>query len=189
MDKKNAGRAMNHNSHNPVGHFYEDRQHSRLFRIFTISCIVSAILILVLVGTSIYAILTYFILSDAETDAVNLGNALLEYEMKTFMRPDPEGNTNIVISEKDFPPFDRSVQKNLGFSQVFKVKIYSEDRTIAYSTDRAIIGRKVLDNEGLNMALKGEVVSGIESGRRPGARRRADRAHAAERGPESPRRR
>ena len=165
MDKKNAGHAMNPNAHIPAGHFYEDRQHSRLLKIFTISCIVSAILIMILVGVSIYAILTYFILSDAETDAINLGNALLEYEMKTFMRPDPEGNTNIVISENDFPPFNRSVQRNLGFSQVFKIKIYSEDRTIAYSTDRAIIGRKILDNEGLNKALKGEVVSGIESGR------------------------
>ena len=156
---------MIHDTHNPVGHFYEDRQHSRLLRIFAISCVLSAILILVLVGVSIYAILTYFILSDAETDAVNLGNALLEYEMKTFMRSDREGNTNIVISEKDIPPFNRSVQKNLGFSQVFKIKIYSEDRKIAYSTDRAIIGRKVLDNEGLNRALRGEVVSEIESGR------------------------
>lgn len=165
MDEKNAGRAMNHNSHIPVGHFYEGRQHSRLLRIFTISCILSAILILALVGVSMYAILTYFILSDAETDAVNLGNALLEYEMKTFLRPDPEGKTNIVISEKDFPPLDRSIQKNLGFSQLFKIKIYSEDRKIAYSTDRAIIGRKGGENEGLDKALKGEVVSAIHSGR------------------------
>ncbi len=156
---------MNPQTHISAEQIYDDRQHNRLLRLFTISCILSASLILVLVGVSIYAILTFFILSDAENDAVNLGNALVEYEMKTFMRPDSEGNTNIVISEKDFTPFDRSVQKNLGFSQVFKIKIYSEDRKIAYSTDRGIIGRTVDDNEGLDKALKGEVVSALQSGR------------------------
>ena len=156
---------MNHNTHIPSGQAFDDRQHSRLLRLFTISCMLSAVLILALVGVSIYAILTYFILSDAEKDAVNLGNALLEYEMKTFMRSDPEGNTNIVISETDFSPFDRNVQKNLGFSQVFKVKIYSENRKIAYSTDHGIIGRIVSDNESLEKALKGEVVSALQSGR------------------------
>ena len=156
---------MNHHTHIPSGHALDDRQHSRLLRLFTVSCMLSAVLILALVGVSIYAILTFFILSDAEKDAVNLGNALLEYEMKTFMSSDPEGNTNIVINEKDFSPFDRNVQKNLGFSQVFKVKIYSENRKIAYSTDHGIVGRTVSDNESLDKALKGEVVSALQSGR------------------------
>jgi len=76
---------MNDNTPIPVGHVYDDRPNSRLLRIFTISCILSALLVLALVGVSIYTILTYFILSEAETDAVNLGRALLEQEMKTFI--------------------------------------------------------------------------------------------------------
>ena len=155
---------MNEHTHIPVGTVYEDRQHSRLLRIFTISCILSAILILALVGVSIYAILTYFILSEAETDAVNLGRALLEQEMKTIIHSDLEGDTHIAIDEKEFPSFDRSIQKNIVFFRVFKIKIYSKDRKIAYSTDRAIIGRKVIDNEGLDKALRGEVESVLESG-------------------------
>jgi hypothetical protein len=156
---------MNDNTPIPVGHVYEDRQNSRLLRIFTISSILSAILILALVGVSIYAILTYFILSEAETDAVNLGQALLEQEMKTFIRSDHEGGTHITIDEKEFPSFDRSIRRKLGFFQVFKIKIYSKDRKIAYSTDRAIIGRKNLKNEGLDRALRSEVVSVLQSGR------------------------
>ena len=155
---------MNEHTHIPVGTVYEDRQHSRLLRIFTISCILSAILILALVGVSIYAILTYFILSEAETDSVNLGRALLEQEMKTIIHSDLEGDTHIAIDEKEFPSFDRSIQKNIVFFRVFKIKIYSKDRKIAYSTDRAIIGRKVIDNEGLDKALRGEVESVLESG-------------------------
>ena len=156
---------MKGNTHIPVGHVYDDNQHSRLLRIFTVSSILSAILILALIGVAIYAILTYFILSEAETDAVNFGRALLEQEMKTFIRSDLEGGTHITIDEKEFPPFDRSIQNNLDFFQVFKIKIYSKDRKIAYSTDRAIIGRKALKNEGLDRALRGEVVSELQSRR------------------------
>ena len=156
---------MNDNTPIPAGHVYDDRQNSRLLRIFTISSILSAILILALVGVSIYTILTYFILSEAETDAVNLGRALLEQEMKTFIRSDHEGRTHITIDEKEFSSFDRSVRRKLGFFQVFKIKIFSKDRIIAYSTDRAIIGRKDRENESLDRALRSEVVSVLQSGR------------------------
>jgi hypothetical protein len=160
-----AGGSMNDNTHIPMGHVYDDRQHSRLLRIFTVACILSAILILALVGVAIYSILAYFILSEAETDAANLGRALLEQEMKTFIRSDSEGGTHIAIDEKEFPSFDRSVQRNLVFFQVFKIKIYAKDQKIAYSTDRAIIGKKGHKNEGLDRALRGEAVSLLQSGR------------------------
>ena len=160
-----TGGLMNDHTHIPVGPVYEDRQHSRLLRIFTISCILSAILILALVGVSIYAILTYFILSEAETDAVNLGRALIEQEMEAFIRSDLEGEAHITIDEKEFASFDRSIQKNLVFFQVFKIKIYSKDRKIAYSTDHAIIGKKSRKNEELDRALRGEVVSELQSGK------------------------
>lgn len=156
---------MSNNSLIATGHVYDDKQHSRLLKLFTISCVLSAILILALVGVSIYAILTYFILSEAEADAANLGRALLEQEMRTFIRTDPASATRITIDEKDFPAFDRSVQKNLDIFQVFKIKIYSTDRRIAYSSDRSIIGRKSPENEGLDRALRGEVVSALQSGR------------------------
>jgi len=156
---------MNDHTHIPAGPVYEDRQHSRLLRIFTISCILSAVLILALVGVSIYAILTYFILSEAETDAVNLGRALIEQEMEAFIRSDLEGEAHITIDEKEFVSFDRSIQKNLVFFQVFKIKIYSKDRKIAYSTDHAIIGKKGRKNEELDRALRGEVVSELQSGK------------------------
>jgi hypothetical protein len=134
-----------------------------LLKIFTISCVLSAFLILALVGISTYAILTYFILSEAEADAANLGRALLE-EMRTFIHSDPDGGTHITIDDQEFPAFDRAVQRNLEYFQVFKIKIYSKDRKIAYSTDRAIIGREVAENEGLDRTLRGETVSALQSG-------------------------
>lgn len=156
---------MKDNAHIPVERVYDDKPYGRLLKIFSISSILSAILILALVGVAIYAILTYFILSEAETDAANLGRALMEQEMKTFIHSDPDGGTHITIDEKEFPAFDRSVQRNLVIFQVFKIKIYAKDRKIAYSTDRAIIGKIGPKNEGLDRALKGEAVSLLQSGR------------------------
>ena len=154
---------MNNRTHITAGHAYNEKQHDRLLKIFTISCVLSAVLILALVGISTYAILTYFILSEAEADAANLGRALLE-EMRTFIHSDPDGGTHITIDDQEFPAFDRAVQRNLEYFQVVKIKIYSKDRKIAYSTDRAIIGRKVAENEGLDRTLRGETVSALQSG-------------------------
>ena len=156
---------MNDHNHIAAGHIPDDSQHSSLLRKFTISSILSAILILALVGVSSYAILTYFILSEAESDAANLGRALLEQDRKTFIRSDPEEGTYIAIDEKNISAFDQNVQRNMAFFQVFKIKIYTKDHKIAFSTDRKIIGRKGHINEGLNRALKGEVVSVLQSGK------------------------
>lgn len=155
---------MNDKIHIPAGHVYDDRHHGRLLKLFTISCISSGILILSLVGFSIYTIFTNFILNEAKTDAESLGRALLEQEMETLIRSDLEADKPVAVDMDEFRLFDQRVRRNLGVFQVPKIKIYSKDKKIVYSSDNTIIGKIDRRNENLDKALRGETVSLFQSG-------------------------
>jgi hypothetical protein len=155
---------MNDKIHIPAGHVYDDRHHGRLLKLFTISCISSGILILSLVGFSIYTIFTNFILNEAKTDAESLGRALLEQEMETLIRSDLEAGKSVAVDEDEFRFFDQRVRRNLGVFQVPKIKIYSKDKKIVYSSDNTIIGKIDRRNENLDKALRGETISLFQSG-------------------------
>ena len=143
---------------------YEDGQHRRLSRLFAISCILSLILILSLIGFSFHAIFTHIMLNEAEDDAVKFGRALLEHEIEQLIRSGSEGGTTIAMDEAKFPFFDQRVQRSLQFLDVAKVKIYSNDRKIVYSTDYTIIGQTDRTNTYLEQALSGRIVSELQSG-------------------------
>ncbi len=117
-----------------------------------------------MVGFSIYTIFTNFILNEAKTDAESLGRALLEQEMETLIRSDLEANKPVSVDEDEFRLFDQRVRRNLGVFQVPKIKIYSKDRKIVYSSDNTIIGKIDRRNENLDKALRGETVSLFQSG-------------------------
>jgi hypothetical protein len=162
--KKRENIKMNDKLHIPAGHVYDDRHHGRLLKLFTISCISSGILILSLVGFSIYTIFTNFILNEAKTDAESLGRALLEQEMETLIRSDLEAGKSVAVDEDEFRFFDQRVRRNLGVFQVPKIKIYSKDKKIVYSSDNTIIGKIDRRNENLDKALRGETISLFQSG-------------------------
>jgi uncharacterized membrane protein len=115
------------------------------------------------VGFSVYAIFTYIILNEAEDDAIKYGRALLEHEIEPLIRSGPESGTYLTLDEVEFPFFDQRVQRSLEFLQVVKVKIYSKDRKIVYSTDPTIIGETDRLNIYLEEALSGKIVSELQS--------------------------
>ena len=150
---------MNDRAPGPAVHRADDKQHSRLLRFFAVECVVSALAILALVGFSMHAIFTDLILREAEADAVRFGRAILERERDTLIDAGTDGATRIVIDPDEFPHFDRRAQADLGLFHVSKIKLYSKDKTIVYSTDHAIIGERDPMNEELDKALEGGVVS------------------------------
>jgi hypothetical protein len=155
---------MNDDTHNPTVHVYDDKLQSRLSRLFTISCILSAVLILSLVGYSISAIFTNLINREAEANAENLGRALVANEMDTLIHSQPGETNYFSIDEAKFPIFDQRFQRYLVLFRLSKIKIYSNDRKIVYSTDHTIIGKTDRTNAGLDSALRGEGVSELQKG-------------------------
>ncbi len=147
-----------------AGHVNDDKPHSRLLRLFTVSCILSVVLILSLVGFSMYGIFTNNISHEAEANAESLGRVLIANELDPLIHSKPGGSEFFSIDEKQLPIFDQRFQRYLGFFHLSKIKIYSKDRKIVYSTDGKIIGQINRGNAALESALKGKGVSELHKG-------------------------
>ena len=140
-----------------------DRHYTHLLRLFGISSVVAAIVILSLISTGIYRIYSNYIIHDAEADARNLGLMLFDQERDVLLSQDSTGRTRVFVPEKDFPDLDRRMRKYLQPLQIVKIKIFSKDKKIVYSTDAALIGKIDSDNEWLERSLRGETISKIET--------------------------
>ena len=145
-------------------HVNDDKPHSRLLRLFTVSCILSAILILSLVGSSMYGIFTNIISREAEANAASLGRVLIANELDPLNHSKPGEFEYFSIDETELPIFDQRLRRYLGFFHLTKIKIYSKDRKIVYSTDSKIIGKIDRGNAALESALKGKEVSELQRG-------------------------
>ena len=142
---------------------YRDKRYPYLLRVFTIFSALGLIAILLLVSSGIYWIYSNHIFYDAEADSINIGTMLLEQERKALLSHDSEGRARIFISKEDLPGLDQRIRKFLHPLEIVKIKVYSEDREIVYSTDHTIIGKIDSSNERLERALKGEVNSKLET--------------------------
>ncbi len=150
-------------NHTEIRDFSNENQHSRLLRFFTLSSLVSMIIILTLVGSSIHFLFAHFLLREAESDAVTIGLALLEQEKETFINEDDTQRKYIKIDKEEYSSFDQRVRKSLDIFRLVKLKIYSPEGIIIYSTDPEIVGRSDTKNKDLISALNGNVSSKLES--------------------------
>jgi hypothetical protein len=119
--------------------------------------------ILTLVGSSIHYFFTHFLLPEAESDAMNIGLALLEQEKEKFVNEDDNKKKYINIDKEEYIYFDQQARKSLDIFLVVKLKIYTPEGKIIYSTDSEIVGKSDSENKDLISALKGKVSSKLES--------------------------
>ena len=94
---------------------------------------------------------------------MNIGLALLEQEKEAFVNEDDNRRKYIKIDKEEYSSFDQRVRKSLEIFRVVKLKIYTPEGTIIYSTDPEIVGRSDPENKDLKSALNGNVSSKLES--------------------------
>jgi diguanylate cyclase (GGDEF)-like protein len=88
---------------------------------------------------------------------VNISTALSSVERDSFFTATIEGRRTVVA---EIPPgqldqLDGRIRQFLKAFDIVKIKVYSRDGRIIYSTDRAIIGERDVDNRRLAKALSG----------------------------------
>ncbi|MFN7087699.1 MAG: GGDEF domain-containing protein [Burkholderiales bacterium] len=135
----------------------------RLLRLFGVLSLLSVATVISLVGFGLYEIYSSQTIADAERDAVAVATAILDQEQSTLLTYGYGGTPRIALAEKDVADFDARMRKFLQPFDIYKIKIFSADRRIVYSTDRSIMGVVDADNAKLNRVLAtGEVLSKLE---------------------------
>jgi len=118
---------------------------------------ISAAVILASTGFGVWSVVSHYVIRFAEKSSVNISSALSSIERDNFFTAIPEGRRAVVT---EIPPdrleqLDARIRQFLTAFDIVKIKVYTQDGRIIYSTDRAIIGERDLDNRQLANALSG----------------------------------
>jgi diguanylate cyclase len=133
-----------------------------LLRLFTTTAIVSILVILFLAGAGFREVLQRYIIRDAEEEAISVSSALLAEEADQIIATRGDGTSRLEIRSDDIPRLDRHLRRFLAPFGIVKIKIYTPDARIAYSTDPTIIGEVDSINARLHRALAGHYDSHVE---------------------------
>jgi len=120
---------------------------------------VSAVIVLSLINFGIYKLFEQHNLSEAQRDAMNISAALFAQEENLLLHKTPEGILSLRIAEDNFEILDQRMRNYLHLFEIVKIKVFSAQETIIYSTDHSIIGISDQDNPDLLKALKGRANS------------------------------
>ncbi len=133
-----------------------------LLKVYTIFSILSLLVILFLINFSIRKIYLQQNINEAEHDAIGISKMIMERERSMILTDDPTGEGTVNIAAEDFEELDTFMFSHLQPLNIIKIKIFSKDGKIVYSTDHSIIGQIDDHNKNLEKALKGEIVSKLE---------------------------
>ena len=135
---------------------------SQLLRTFTVFSFFSIISIFFLTYFGIRQIYLKEHIQEAEHDAIGISQAILQHEREILLTSVSNGEKTLSADPKDFAAINKSMRSFLAPLNIVKIKMFSRDRKIVYSTDHAIVGTIDVNNEKLSRALGGEVVSKLE---------------------------
>jgi diguanylate cyclase (GGDEF)-like protein len=120
---------------------------------------ISAAIILAFTGFGVWSVVSHYVILFAEKSSVNITAALSSSERDSFFTAMLRGQRRVVT---EIPPdrlkqLDARIRQFLTSFNIAKIKVYTRDGYIIYSTDRAIIGERDLGNRRLANALSGRV--------------------------------
>ncbi|HXV21021.1 MAG TPA: GGDEF domain-containing protein [Desulfuromonadales bacterium] len=124
--------------------------------------LVSLVVILSLAATGIYVVYSRHVISRAELDAIRIGSALQVLERDALLNFFSAEDGSIAVDPGQLTQLDRRLRQFLKPFDILKIKIFSADGRIVYSTDPLLIGRVDADNRRLQRALTGQVDSRLE---------------------------
>lgn len=136
---------------------------SKLFCRLLTTAVISSVLILSAASFGVSTLYYNHVIEDAEADAVGVGRSILALEKHLLVQRDLNGQEYLRVTPAAFQTLDEVMQKALRPLNVLKVKVFSPDGIILYSTDHSIIGRNSASNPRLQIALSGGFSSELTS--------------------------
>ncbi|MBI5489506.1 MAG: GGDEF domain-containing protein [Deltaproteobacteria bacterium] len=132
-----------------------------MLRLLVLVGALAAVAVLVLATLGIYQVYERHVVRSAEREAIGTANALLETERAILVNPaaGPESPVRLALAPVAIPRLAARLRPFLHSFGVVKIKVYSADDTIIFSTDLALIGRVDRGNRGLARALAGSIDS------------------------------
>lgn len=126
---------------------------NKLLYLYRLLSVISLFAILLVAGYGTYRVYSAQVMADAEDDANSVGSMILAQERKLLLNQGLDGAWRVTVAREKFPYLDERMHDYLPPFHIYKIKVFSADRTIVYSTDKEIIGRVDDKNPKLSAVL------------------------------------
>lgn len=134
-----------------------------LLNLFTALLAASALTIMLVVGVAIYSIYSSAMIRNAEAAAISVVSLIMTAEERHLLIDDPFGQPMVAVQKEDMDRLDFQMRRYLKPFSMHKVKLYTPDKKIIYSTDAGLIGKIDKANEVLGSVLRsGKASSELE---------------------------
>ena len=138
-------------------------QSSRLMTLFSVSALISIVVILSATFMGIRTIYEDNVLEIAKQQSVSISRALFIRERDLFTGGKMHDAQTLHLSAENFELVDRRMHDYLRPFNILKIKVLNEQKEIIYSTDPTIVGKVDRNNARLQAALQGEVDAELEN--------------------------
>ncbi len=135
----------------------------KLARLLTGITIISAMVVVALTGLGMHDIYSNQVINMAKEESVLISSLLVKDNLDTLISQGVDGIPQLIIDPLEVEWLNQSFGHFLGSLNIVKVKIFTPDTRVAYSTENQLIGKLDLQNKRLMLALSGEVDSHIEA--------------------------
>lgn len=118
---------------------------------------ISAALVLGSTGFGVWSVVSHYLIRFAERSSVNISIAVASIEWDSLFIAIPNGQRRVVaeIPPEQLDRLDSRIRQFLKAFDIVKIKVYTVEKRIVYSTDREIIGESDIANQRLRNALAG----------------------------------
>ncbi len=134
-----------------------------LFHLIKVISVVSGLAIILLAAFGMHNLFSRHVIGVAEKEAILLGQLLTEQQKDVLFVKEDSGVAILEIAPAYQQWFDQNVREFLPPFDILKIKIFSPDGRIIYSTDKTIIGDIDPSNPRLQKALRGEIDAHLEN--------------------------
>jgi len=127
-------------------------------RLLRLMVLVASISILVILGVGsfvIHQVYSSHVTDIAEKNAVQVSEALVRMQHGKLFHFTDNGEEQLLIDHADFDQLNQELRSFLKTFEILKIKIYTPEWLIIYSTDPSLIGRVDYGNNRLNRSLTG----------------------------------
>lgn len=126
----------------------------RLLRLFGVLSVAAGALIIALSTLGSVWLYRGEMIREAEETAVSVGRAIFANERDKLVVRDSQGNEALHVPAERVAEVDRIVRNYLEPFRIHKIKMFSGDKRVIYSTDHGLIGRRDPGNETLEHVLR-----------------------------------
>lgn len=104
-----------------------------------------------------------YVIKVSKLDAIRTSELIIAIENR-FLKPSPHSASPLMrdLDSTAMDSIDQRMEKFLSPHGILKVKVFSLDGAVVYSTDRSIVGQQNGNNPNLLKALQGEPVSKLQ---------------------------